>query len=75
MILGYLGYRVSLGRFYVAAAFALVTGLAAAVFVPDELLGASLTFVVAGLVLLLGGGLAFLRYLQQHPAREEEMQA
>lgn len=71
-VLAFLGYRVGLGRFYISAIATLLTGLGAAVYVADELLGAALAFVVAGLVLMVGGGLAFLSYLRDHPLREEE---
>lgn len=72
VVLANLGYRVSLARFYVSAFVAFLLGLVGAIFVPDELLGAALTFVGAGLVLLVGGFIALLNYLQEHPARHAE---
>jgi hypothetical protein len=72
VVLAYLGYRVSLARFYVSASVAFLLGLAGAIFVADELLGAALTFVAAGLTLLIGGAIALLAYLQEHPVRHAE---
>lgn len=72
ILLGYMGYRTYVRRFYIAGSAALLTGLAAAVFVADELLGTALSFIVLGFTLLLSGGLTLLTYLQRHPTAGEK---
>lgn len=71
-ILAYLGYTVGLWRFYLVAALALAVGLGSAGLLDDELIGTGLTFGLAGLALLLTGGLALARYLYRHPQADEE---
>lgn len=72
IILGFLGYRFGLRRFYLLGAATLIIGIAAAVRIEDELLATALTFAASGLLLLLSGGLTFLGYLRRtrgrHPA-------
>lgn len=70
VILGYLGYRVNLTRFYVAAAVALLIGLVATLLFPDDVTGSAITFSGTGIVLLVGGMMAFINYLRHHPTAD-----
>jgi hypothetical protein len=69
IILSILGYRLGIWRFYLLGVAALFIGIATAVFLDDELVGAALTFAASGLLLFLSGGLVFLSYLRRTGAR------
>ncbi len=71
VILVYMGYRVSLWRFYLFGAAALVLGVALAWLLADELLGAALTFIGVGAVMTVAGTAVFLNYLRRHPQADE----
>lgn len=71
IILGYLGYRVSLRRLYVIGAVAFLIGLGASYFIVDEIVGSTVTFAGTGLALLLSGGLALGTYLRNNPPADE----
>jgi len=72
ILLAFMGYRVSLIRFYLLGGIAFAVGLAAALLVADELVGATLTFAGSGLALLVSGAIILLSYVQEHPQVGEE---
>jgi hypothetical protein len=71
IILGLMGYRLGLRRFYALGVAALLIGAASAVLLADEALGTALTFAGTGLLLFLSGGLVFLSYLRRNRARND----
>ncbi len=73
VVLGYLGYRVGVGRFYLVGFIAVLLGLGAAVLVPEDITGSSLTFGGTGIALLLSGALALRAYLQAHPKENQDL--
>lgn len=70
LVLGLLGYRAQVWRFYLVAAVALGTGILTAIWGAEEVIGSALTFGITGLVLVLTGGITLLAYLRQHPRPE-----
>lgn len=72
LILGLMGYRVGLRRFYLVAIAAEMTGTLAAALDVGEVIGTAVTFAVTGLLLLLSGGVTLLLYLRQHPRPDED---
>ncbi len=67
----YMGYRLSIKRFYIEGAFAVFLGIVAAIFLNNEVLGAAIIFLGAGIVLMAAGGLTLRHYLQTHPLADE----
>jgi hypothetical protein len=67
IILGSIGYRVGLARFYLLGAAALLIGLAAALFTSGDIPGTTETFAGTGVVLIISGAYALRRYLRKHP--------
>ena len=70
-ILLYMGYRVSVRRFYFDGMIALVLGVGLTLLEFEEIQAMALLFVGSGLVLLITGALALILYLRQHPEQEE----
>lgn len=68
LILGLIGYRVSLNRFFAVAAVAMVVGVAASYLFTNELIGSMVTYVIVGGLMVLVGGATLINYLRQHPA-------
>jgi hypothetical protein len=66
-VLGLLGYRLGMRRFYAIGVGAFLIGLTATVTIADEVAGTGLIIAGAGLLLLLSGALTFWFYLRQHP--------
>lgn len=69
----YMGYRIDLWRFYLLGAAVMLIGIGATEATTNEILGTSLTFFSAGLLLLISGGITFARYLHNHPQQEEDV--
>ncbi|MCB9430883.1 MAG: hypothetical protein H6668_02770 [Ardenticatenaceae bacterium] len=69
-ILGIIGYRVALARFYLSAGIAFAIGLLATLFVANEVMGSAITFGGTGVLMLLMGLIVFTTYLRQHPIPE-----
>ena len=69
-ILGVIGYRVALARFYLSAGIAFAIGLLATLFVANEVMGSAITFGGTGVLMLLMGLAVFATYLRQHPVQE-----
>lgn len=67
VILGLIGYRVGLGRFYLLAAVALTAGIGASYLIANEIIGSLLTYVAVGGLMILMGGITLINYLRQHP--------
>jgi len=67
----YLGYRLGIKRFYMEGAFAVFLGIVSAISLDDEVLGAAIIFLGAGIVLMVAGGLTLRHYLQTHPLSDE----
>lgn len=72
-VLFFLGYRVGLWRFYVDGVLALILGFGLALLGLDEVLSTALTFLGAGLALLVGGVLTLISYLNRHPKIDEAL--
>lgn len=72
IIMFLLGYRSHVWRFYLAGGVALLLGIAALLWDLGDILGSSLVFGGVGLWLFVGGAITFARYLQQHPAQNQE---
>lgn len=70
-VLIYLGNRMEVRRFYLPGAAGVLSGILSALFVESETLGAGLTFLVPGLILVASGGLVLRSYLQDHPMQNE----
>ncbi len=73
VILGIEGYRVGARRFYLVGMIAMLLGFGAALLIPEDLLGSSVTFGGTGIALLFSGGLALRAYLQAHPVVYEDV--
>jgi hypothetical protein len=71
VIIGSLGYRLRLRRFYAIGSIALLAGASASLLFLDEALGAGVTFSVTGLALLVSGALTLSTYLRRHPIVDE----
>ena len=71
VVIGSLGYRLRIRRFYVIGSIALATGVLASWLFADEAMGAAVTFSIIGLVLIISGGLTLSLYLRRHPVVEE----
>jgi hypothetical protein len=67
IILCYMGYRVSLRRFYLLGAAALLIGLAATLWLRDDITGSAFTFGGTGAIMLISGLIILRRYLRSHP--------
>jgi len=72
LILVYMGYRVGLVRLYVLATIVALAGIGAAQAGLDDLLGSVVTFGIAGLVLMVSGGLTLAAYLRKNPPSDEQ---
>lgn len=70
-VLAFLGYRMGVSRFYLPGGAAALLGVLCSLFVQNETLGAGLTFLGAGLLLAVSGGLVLRSYLQEHPMQNE----
>lgn len=70
-VLFYLGYRLSLRRFYPLGVLSLVAGVSTSYLFADEALGAGLALAIIGAGLFLSGGLVFFAYLRDHPLADE----
>ncbi len=73
VVLSYMGYRVGEPRFYLVGVTAGLIGLGAALLIPDDLVGSSVTFGGTGIALLLSGVWALRAYLQAHPNGREDL--
>jgi hypothetical protein len=71
LIFSLIGARSGVVRLYVAAGIGALLGLAMALSGLDEIAGAGITFGGTGVVLMIGGGLALMRYLRANPAPED----
>ena len=71
VIIGSLGYRLRLRRFYAIGSIALLAGASASLLFLDEALGAGVTFSVTGLALLVSGALTLSTYLRRYPMVDE----
>jgi hypothetical protein len=72
LIFSLIGMQVGVPRLYVAGWAAALLGLAMALSGLDEIAGAGITFAGAGIVLMIGGGLALMRYLRANPTPEDD---
>lgn len=68
----YLGYRVSLTRFYWLGGAAILVGVAAVLLFSNDISGSAFTFGSTGLILLVSGLIVLSRYLRRHPQAEVE---
>jgi hypothetical protein len=73
VVLGFLGYRIGVRRFYLVGIIAAILGLCAALLIPEDLFGSSVTFGGTGIALLLSGALALRAFLQEHPEVRENV--
>jgi hypothetical protein len=71
LIFSLMAVRVGVARLYVAAGAAALLGLATALSGLDEVVGAGITFGGTGVVLIVGGVLALMRYLRANPTPED----
>jgi hypothetical protein len=71
-VLIYLGYRLSLRRFYALGIACLLIGVASTIWIDDEFIGTAVALVGCGLLLLFSGGLTFAFYLRQYPESGRE---
>jgi hypothetical protein len=72
LIFSLMGARAGVARLYVAAGAGALLGLATALAGLDEIVGAGITFGGTGVVLMIGGGLALMRYLRANPTPEDD---
>lgn len=72
VILLYMGGNVGLPRMQAAALLPAIVGLLAAYYRLGDILGSALVFASLGLLLALLGGWAWVRYLRENPAPDEE---
>ena len=70
IVLIYLGFRVSLPRFYLLGGAALMVGLAAALLFHNDISSSAFMFGGTGLIMLISGLVALSRYLHRHPQAE-----
>lgn len=75
IVLGTIGYRVGVGRFYLLASIAAAIGVAAALLVPFDVGGSAATFGALGLVLMGSGACALRRYLVSNPAPSSQAES
>ncbi len=71
LIFSLMGARAGVGRLFVTAGAGALLGLAMALAGLDEIAGAGITFGGTGVVLMIGGGLALMRYLRANPTPED----
>ncbi len=71
IVLGYMGYRVKVRRFYLLGLTAAILGVVATLLIPGDVIGSSVTFGGTGIALLLSGALTLRSYLQSHPRVSE----
>lgn len=71
IILGYLGLRSDVRRFYAVAAAALVLGTVATLLEAGDIVGSTIVFTGTGVVLFITGILTFITYLRQHPREDD----
>jgi hypothetical protein len=72
LILVSIGVRVNLLRLTGIGIFGLVLGVTLAYLQVSEHVGLAITYTIAGLVLVLSGGLAWRSYLSKNPSPENE---
>ena len=72
VILVYMGYRVQLARLYLLATIAAMAGIGAAQAGLDDIVGSVVTFGIAGLALMISGGLTLASYLRSNPPADEQ---
>ena len=72
IVLGLMGFRTGLPRFYVPAAVGLICGLTLSVLRSGDMPGLALVYILTSLVLIANGGFALRRYLQANPVPAEE---
>lgn len=66
-VLLYLGYRLTLARFYAVGSACFLVGLASTIWIDDEYVGAAVTLLGCGLLLLLSGTIALANFLRHNP--------
>jgi len=71
LILGYLGYRGNVVRFYFLALAVVVVGVLTSALASDDLIGSALTFGGLGVLMMGSGIIRFLAYLQANPQTGE----
>ena len=72
IILVYMGYRVNLPRLYLLATIAALAGIGAAQAGLDDIVGSVVAFGIAGLALMVSGGLTLAHYLRSNPPTDEQ---
>lgn len=71
IVLGLIGFRTRLPRFYLPALFGLLCGISLTLSGYENLFGIALLYLACALVLGLSGTIVFSRYLRTHPAPSE----
>ena len=72
IILGAIGYRIALRRYYILAAIALATGIGTAIFQSDEIISSMVVYMITGTIMFIWGSLIFINYVRQHPQPRAE---
>jgi hypothetical protein len=72
LVLGLMGFRSGLPRFYVPAAVGLLGGLGLSISGRGDIPGMAIVYIFTALVLIANGGIALYRYLQANPVPAEE---
>ncbi len=75
LILVTIGVRVNLGRLIGIGILGLVLGVTLAYLQVSEHVGLAITYTIAGLALLLSGGVAWRSYLSKNPSPENDQEA
>jgi hypothetical protein len=70
-VLIYMGYRVSVWRFYVTGVLAVALGLGLTLLEMEEVLAIAFLFVASGLILLVTGAVSLMVYLRRHPQEQD----
>lgn len=74
LVLGLMGFRTHLPRFYLPAVFGLLCGAGLAVSGIESILGIALLYMASAIVLIVTGAIVFRRYLNSNPAPADDQQ-
>jgi hypothetical protein len=74
IVLGLIGFRTRLPRFYLPAVFGLLCGIGLSVSGIGNILGIAWLYLATAFVLLISGAIVFRRYLIANPAQPESQQ-
>ncbi len=70
-VLIYMGYRVSVWRFYLIGVLAVALGVGLTLLKLEEVTAIAFLFIASGLVLLVAGALALMVYLRRYPQKQD----